>query len=353
MTAPLRVGVDAVNLLHDRRGIGRYVRGLLRAWNNAFGDRLQWTLLLPHLFPKMIAPGIAEQLHESNVHVARRSQAERLGLDLVWYPWNGMTWTTSVRSVVTLHDVWPFASPAPSARLRAREQRHYVQALDRAARFIADSNFTKSEAIRFLQIQSDRVDVVLPGVDPLTVQEPPPARIDGASRYVLFVGEADARKDVSTLVAAMSRLPDALQTSTALVIVGRNFGAMGTENPNVRVELTGSVSDERLASLYAGAAVFAFPSRYEGFGLPVLEAMYYGAPVVASDASSVPEAGGSAALYFHAGDAEGLAQAIARVLNDGALARKLTEAGRARAATMTQTACALRTLEVFERVAGR
>ena len=105
-----------------------------------------------------------------------------------------------------------------------------------------------------------------------------------------------------------------------------------------------------MASLYAGAGAFVFPSRYEGFGLPVLEAMRYGAPVVASDAAAIPEAAGDAALYFPSGDAAALSRAIERVLTDDGLSTSLAAAGRERATAMTHERCARETLEVFERV---
>ena len=116
------------------------------------------------------------------------------------------------------------------------------------------------------------------------------------------------------------------------------------------MEVLGHVSDAHLRSLYAGAAAFIFPSRYEGFGLPVLEAMACGAPVIASDAASIPEAGGDAAAYFPVGNASALASVMERVFADAEYAGRLREAGRRRAASMSWDTTADRTLEVFERV---
>jgi glycosyltransferase involved in cell wall biosynthesis len=350
---PIVVGVDAVNLLRDRRGIGRYVSAMLRAWHREHRDRIDVRLLVPNAFPALVASSFKRRLNGLELPVARRRTASRLGLDVVWFPWNGMAWTTDVRSVVTIHDVWPFVTPAADPATRSREQSHYLTAADRADSFIAVSAFTKSEAIRHLGLAAGRIDVILQGVEPLTPQEPLPARVSGVDRYVLFVGEAEPRKDVDTLVAAMSKLPQLLRRTTALVIAGRNTAAAGAGGADMQIEITGQVSDERLASLYAGAAVFAFPSRYEGFGLPVLEAMQYGTPVIASDAASIPEAGGEAALYFPAGDSRALAECLTRILHDEALAKSLSAAGRSRAAQMTQAECARATLEVLERAAGR
>jgi glycosyltransferase involved in cell wall biosynthesis len=350
---PITIGVDAVNLLRDRRGIGRYVRALLRAWRSSFAGRIDPVLLVPHIFPGTIAARLAGVVEADRIRVDRRKRAGQLGLDLMWYPWNGMTWTAPVKSVVTIHDVWPFVSPALDSRTRTREQTQYLTAAKTANRFIAVSQHTANEAVAYLGIGPDRIDVVPNGVELLAKAAAQPARLPGIERYVLFVGEAEPRKDVGTLVSAMSRLPEAVRRSTALVLAGKRNEDVDTSSAGVRVESTGEVSDERLASLYAGAAAFAFPSRHEGFGLPVLEAMQYGAPVIASDAAGIPEAGGDAAIYFPAGDDRALALALERVLEDAGLARQLSEAGRARAGEMTQIRCARRTLEVFERVAGR
>ena len=113
----------------------------------------------------------------------------------------------------------------------------------------------------------------------------------------------------------------------------------------------GYVDDDTLAALYRACALLAFPSRHEGFGLPVLEAMSYGAPVVASNAAAVPEAGGDAAVYVCAGDARALAAAILRVASDCAFASELRRLGPLRAAEFTWDRTALRTLEVIERAA--
>jgi glycosyltransferase involved in cell wall biosynthesis len=352
VTRPLVVGVDAANLLGDRRGIGRYVRGLLRAWHESFRDRIDVRLLVPQALPSLVAGKYERRLGGLALPLLPRRGADTAGLDLVWYPWNGMTWASGVASVVTIHDVWPFVSPADDVGRRAREQSHYLAAAAEAERFIAVSHFTKTEAMRLLGIPDDRIDVVPQGVAPLTSQAPIPARLGGVERYVLFVGESEPRKDVGTLVAAMAMLPDRLRATTALVIAGRKAGPVAPAGAGTKIEIVGEVSDDRLASLYAGAAAFVFPSRYEGFGLPVLEAMQYGIPVLASDAASIPEAGGDAARYFRAGDAGALAVALADVLSDGASASRMGALGIARAASMTVGRCAASTLDVFERTAG-
>ena len=348
-TTLLHLGVDAVNLLHDRRGIGRYARAVLRRWVAGAPARVRLTLLVPHLFPGFVRSRMCAQLG-ADVEVARRTQAGKLGLDAVWYPWNGMTWIAPVRAVATVHDVWPFESPSSDARRRRNEQEPFRTTARVAACILADSLFTKNEILRHLGADESTIRVVHLGTDfPPAFADIEPARIDGVRRYVLFVGEVEGRKNLATLARAMGMLSSGLRSDIALVVAGRAAQLPERDAAaDVNVRLEGEVSDARLAALYRGASVFVFPSVYEGFGLPVLEAMAYGTPVVASSSASVPEAGGNAALYFSATDAGALAAQLTRVLTDDVMAADLRARGRKRAAAMTWDTCAENTLAAIE-----
>ena len=352
---PLSLGVDAVNLLHDRRGIGRYVRSLLSRWLAAGEERISITLLVPHLFPALVRGRLIEEAGGEAV-VARRSSARSLGLDAVWYPWNGMTWLAPTLRIATVHDVWPFVAPSPDERIRRNEQGPFLTTARSAALIIADSEFTKGEIQRRLAPLAAPIAVVHLG----TAYPPPlagiqPAVFEGARRYVLFVGESEERKNVATLLAAMAALPHDVRRETGLVLAGKCSAETrhraSSADLDVRVE--GEVSDARLAALYSGAAAFVFPSRYEGFGLPVLEAMAYGAPVIASDAASIPEAGGDAALYFPPDDVAALVDRLTRVLGDDTLSSDLRLMGFRRAASMTWDRCADATLRAIESAVRR
>ena len=345
----LRVGIDARKLLDDRRGIGRYVRALLSSWNRRASDRVALTLLVPDLFPSFVANRLAAEIG-FKLPVARR----RGRYDVVWYPWNGMTWVSSDRKVATVHDCWPFASPANDLAIRHNEQTPFRTTAAHADLIIADSAFGKSEIVRRLGVDPAKIEVVNLGVDPrpagiarrgTSVQKP-------ERPYILFVGEAEERKDLGTLLIAMGLLPPELRDRFELVVVGKGQPRKEDAVPrNATVTFKGEVSDAQLAEYYSAASLFVFPSRYEGFGLPVLEAMSFRVPVVASDAASVPEACGGAAQLFPVSNASALAATIARVLKTPALLARLRDAGRTRASAMTWDLCADRTLAILERMA--
>ena len=356
----LHIGVDAWNLANDKRGIGRYVRMILGRWARWDRRRIRTTLIIPEKFTWLERGRYLETLDFGPLPVRHRGFADRCGFDAVWFPWNGLSWTTSGVKIATVHDGFFFAWPPRDPAIAAREQRPARTAAREAAQIITDSNFSKSELMKFLDLPAERIDVVYLGVDEALLRHHEPARFDGASRYVFFVGELESRKGIDTLLEATSRLPPDLRDDTIVVIAGRlsdvpelHGSPIPPAPPGVRFELLGHVSDDRLRSLYAGAAAFIFPSRYEGFGLPVLEAMACGTPVIASDAASIPEAGGDAALYYPVGDAAALSQRMASVLTDRDLAGRLREAGLRRAATMSWDTTAEKTLAIFERVVAQ
>ncbi|MGH2461404.1 MAG: glycosyltransferase family 4 protein, partial [Chloroflexota bacterium] len=179
-------------------------------------------------------------------------------------------------------------------------------------------------------------------------------RYDLPSRYFLFVGTLQPRKNLLRLLEAYARLRQADQSAAGLVLAGRP--GVGASDLRRRAEALGIldrirwlsyVPREHLAPLYAGAVAFVFPSLYEGFGLPILEAMAWGTPVVSSNAGALPEVVGEAGLLVDPHDVAGLAVAMEQVLGDQSLRERLIQAGRARAGYFTWNRCAVEVERAF------
>lgn len=341
----LHVGVDAWNLPGDHRGIGRYVRSILREWRVAFAGRVEISLIVPEWHTWTVRARYRRELDGFAYPIVSRAFHERAHVDVLWFPWNGCSWL-NFRSpaVATLHDATSFVIPNYETQTRII----FRNAAERCRALITDSVFSAHELARELALPLERLTPIHLGVDMPKLQSPrlPASR---EAPYVLFVGTAERRKGIDTLVDAMARVQRD-DPQLRLVVAGAPGDGL-TQEQGIAVNTLGFIDDERLGTLYRGADVFAFPSRYEGFGLPLLEAMAYGVPVITTCVSALPEVGGDAVLYVPIDDDVALAEAIVRVRSDPALAESLRTRGRARAASMSWTKTAAATLDVLERAA--
>ncbi len=273
----------------------------------------------------------------------------------LWNPGNSAVVRAPCPQVTTVHDMqyerFPedFSTPALFA-MRAL----VPAAVRRSAVTIAVSEFSRVEILRFVHGADPRRVVAVPeAADPFFAA--PPTDPEGAAaearllsgcsrneRFALVVSNSYPHKSLETAVFAFSRLAQRFP-DLRLVVLGRARRGEGALLSAIRetragervVRLDGGVSRERLSALYRAAELLLFPSRYEGFGLPVLEAMSAGLRVVAARAGSVPEVAGEAALLCPPGDAAAMAGAAASILSDPALAERLRAAGRARAAAFS------------------
>ena len=292
--------------------------------------------------------------------------------DLFHATWNhGVPPGLPFPSILTVHDVipWllphlvPWPRPAPLHRWLYRRA---LRASTRAAtRITTDSEASRRDLVRILPDTRDTSEVVpisLPrSFRPHSPEAASEARAEwNAGRpYWLYLGGFDPRKGIATLLEAMalafpdpSRAPD-LILAGGLNAIGLTLRAEA-ERLGVRARFPGYVDDRDLPSLFAGAALFLYPSRYEGFGLPLLMAMASGVPTVASDAGSVPEVLGDAGLSFPAGDAALLSKVLARAAALKPEERAaIGERGRARAAAFSPDAFAERILRVYDRALAR
>jgi glycosyltransferase involved in cell wall biosynthesis len=344
----IALGVDAWNLTGDHRGIGRYVRALLREWRNGFADRIRVTLIVPEWHSWTV---VRRYRAEAGGEYAVRSRRwhGRCGLDVLWFPFNGPSWDGfSLPAVATLHDASTFVRP----EYVEADRDSFRRAARRCRSIITDSEFSKTELMRELHIAPSRISAIPLGIGPPLSVAPVPADVAALGRFALFVGKNDPRKGLDTLIEALTQLQDA-GIRLPLVVAGTSTARSRAliEGAHVPLHALGHVDDATLAALYRACAVLVYPSRYEGFGLPVLEAMSYGAPVIASAAAGIPEAGGDAALYVPPDDAAALAQALRRVTENAELAAAMRERGYARAREMPWRKTAERTLAVLEAAA--
>jgi glycosyltransferase involved in cell wall biosynthesis len=261
--------------------------------------------------------------------------------------------------VVTIHDVVPWTHPETLTPHGVAFHRRMGARAAREADLIVTPTLAVADQIRQILAPGGEVIAVPPGFSshltvPVDARERR-ARHVGHESYLLFVGTAEPRKGLDTLLDAMSE-PDLADQS--LVVVGpRGWGGVDVREEAAargladRVTVTGRVDDADLASLYAGAALVVMPSRAEGFGLPVLEAMTLGVPVVTSDDPAMREVGGGATQVFPVGDSAALSTAIARVLADAGLRAQMIEAGRTRAQDFDWLASATTVWGLYGRLA--
>jgi glycosyltransferase involved in cell wall biosynthesis len=262
--------------------------------------------------------------------------------------------------VVTVHDLAFVLHPETVATATGRLVRLVPRALERAERVLTPSHAAAADLMEVYGVPEDRVRVTPLGVDDawFDVQPAGPAlraRLDVPERYVVFVGTAEPRKNLGTLLAAHRSWRAEDPGAPALVLAGPAGWAggegagRGVEDASVR--RTGFLAEEDLRALVAGACALALPSRYEGFGLPVLEAMACGVPVVVSDIPVLREVAGGLGRTAPPGDADALADALRSAVDEDAPAARLRRVEHARERSWTR--CASATLEAYREVSGR
>ncbi len=250
--------------------------------------------------------------------------------------------TSRAAAVVSVHDLTPLHHPELCNEATLAYPGLIRRALGRGAWVHTDSAFVAGEVQEAFGADSSRVRVVNPGIPVLPVPTEAEAAAvlqrllpAGVARFCLAIGTAEPRKDLPGLVRAFDAVAD-LQHDVALVLAGPpGWGeqaldaAIDAAKSRERIVRTGWVAQPDLAALLAGASVLAYPSLYEGFGFPPLQAMRAGVPVVATSAGSLPEVLGDAAALVEPGDHEGLVEALARCLGDEDERRRLIAAGTA------------------------
>jgi glycosyltransferase involved in cell wall biosynthesis len=346
MTRRSLVVLDADVLGRERTGDETYVRNLLRELAGLESElELAAVTRRPDLVPEGVR-AVELRAHSQPLRMALRLpmllRRLRPGLSHFLYVVPPVHRGTAV---VTVQDLSFERHPELMGASDRFFFRTFVRpSVRRAARVLTGSDWTKRDLVERYGVAAEKVVVTPYGVDPTFGPDGPAA--DGAP-YALFVGGLEPRKNPLAALEAVALSDSSLRLIVAGPARGRSAElsrAVSRFGLNSRVELRGHVAREELASLYRGASCLVFPSRYEGFGLPVLEAMASGTPVVATTAGSVPEVAGDAAILVDPGDAAALAGGIERALADR---ERLRAAGLERSRSYTWTETARKTLGVY------
>lgn len=361
----MHIGFDAKRIFHNHRGLGNYSRDIVRILSNRLPDH-QYYLFTPNLkdafpFPlkencSIVQPNGFLERNLSSVWRTYWSCADikRLNLDV----YHGLSHElpvgiekTRTKSVVTMHDViylkYPRLYPFIDRKLYKGK---YLRSCRVADMVIAISEQTKRDLIEYAGVEEQRIKVVYQGCHPhfgqtVSIQEK--ARVARTYRlpetFMLHVGALEKRKNQALILEAMYRY----RIDLPLVLVGKPTPYLNELKAFVekkglkgRVLFLTSVPDSDLPAIYQSSSLFLFPSLFEGFGIPILEALQSGVPVIASTGSCMEETGGDASCYINPNDADELGHVIITLLNDEERRSRMTEAGRRHARQFSDEAIA-------------
>jgi glycosyltransferase involved in cell wall biosynthesis len=367
----LRIAIDA-RKLRDY-GIGTYVRNLLRHLSR-IDSKTEYVL-----FCRAADCGIAEELGENFRAVTERARPysikeqlripmdlRREGIDLFHAPHYVLPPLTPCKSVVTIHDCihlrFPQYLPNRLAYAYARSSLWF--ATHRSNRVLTVSEASKRDILRYFRVPDRKIDVIYNAIDERFGEPPTPEEIERVrdryqlnAPYVLYAGNIKPHKNLERLIEAFHTLRRGDLEHVKMLIIGDEISKYATLRRAVHkyklhkhVRFFGFVPDKTLAVLYRLARAFVFPSLYEGFGLPPLEAMASGTPVITSNLSSLPEVVGDAALLIDPYDADAIADAMRRVLLDSDLREDLRQRGLRRVAEFSWDRSVRRVREIYEEV---
>jgi len=375
VTRALIVGIDARPAVwHRGTGIGNYTHQLvehLKALESPNLYRLAWPAgePLPDLPAGWNASPVPRDRRAEGPALARWLRDE--GVQVYHVPQNGIHSPPDLgqaRLVVTIHDLIPWVLPeCVSASYMRRFLREVPTAAARASAVITVSERTKSDLVRILGVEKQKIHLVYPGPEEVFRPVPPPVaevvargKYGLSGPYAIYVGGLNFRKNVQDLLYAFSKVCRGLIPQLRLLVAGdpqsRHLDVTGFARLTGLVDYLvapGDVPLEDLPALYSAATMAVYPSLFEGFGLPPLEAMACGTPVICSDAGALPEVVGRAALRVPAGDVSALARAIQDLAADGALRDRLRRRGLKRVARFSWRRAVLEIVGVYEAVAAQ
>ena len=337
MPDPRTIALDATYSIGDRlSGVGVYSREILLGLAAAHPEARFQFCYRPHRFARSWREKLPRNCHRFFLQepiLPRRAD--------IFHGLNQRLPTLRLRrTVTTFHDLFVLTGDYSTPEFRRRFAEQARRAAAESDRIIAVSEFTAGQVEQLLEVERSRIRVVHHGV-----RIPPPSR-SAREKIILHVGAIQKRKNIARLMQAFESVP----ADWRLVLAGSaGFGAdeILSGIRNTRISVLGYVSAGELAGWYSRAAILAFPSLDEGFGIPVLEAMAAGVPVVASNRSALAEIAAGAALLVNPESVEELAEALRRMTADGQLREDLKQKGLARAATYSWAQAVQKTWSVY------
>ena len=367
----MRIAID-VRKLHDF-GVGTYVRNLLK-WLARLDRESEYVLVCRRADCERLealGPNF-RTLPDRSAHYSIAEQltvplcVARAKADLFHAPHYVLPALTPCRSIVTIHDcihlMFPQYLPGRLAHLYARTA--FRVAANRSARVLTVSEASKRDILRYCPMPEEKISVIYNAIDD-RFNEPPNAELMNRAReryqlhgrFLLYSGNVKPHKNLERLIDAFAHLRRQGAGDITLLITGSEISRYATlrravhrYNLHKHVRFLGFLSTETLASLYHLADAFVFPSLYEGFGLPPLEAMASGTPVLTSNTSSLPEVVDGAALLVDPHDPESIAAGMRQILFDEPTRTRLIRDGRVRAASFSWETSVKRVLEIYREV---
>ncbi len=388
----VKIGIDYTSAIHQSAGIGRYTRemvdALAAASNNAFKPHYRLFVAdAGQNFDLKFGPKFGPELPGPNF-AWRPSRLTERWLARLWYrlrlPLPIQTWTgpldlfhaadfilppvkQGTRTLVTIHDLSFVREPeSVMPGMSAHLNRWVPHSVERANHLIAVSKATRQDLIDLYHTPPEKISVLYHGVTPEFRPIEDTTKLtavcqkyklemgaSGKRAFILSVGTIQPRKNYQVLIRALAKI----DSSISLVIAGSKgwnynelFNEVVKHGLEERVYFPGFIADADLPALYSAATLFVYPSLYEGFGLPVLEAMACGTPVIVSNQSSLPEVVGNAGLLVNPRDVDAIATAISQLWEDAALRQNLSQAGLAQAASFTWPKMAAKLIKLYQKI---